>query len=407
MRKYKWPIIRGLMVVFCALLSLGLLPWPFMVKLLPAASPFVGLAAAIARRALDGLTLLGLPLLILALLRGRWFCYHLCPLGALLAFCGKLNCKARLDVSGIPRLAPYLALFVLGGALAGSAGLLFLDPLVLWTALFSVWRREHLTWLGFVPAGAGMALVLFSFLWPHAWCERLCPLGAVQCRLGAIGKRLHDISQGGFSSAAAASGGAWNWRLRRRAFLSLLGGCAAGWLMAGKIGGGQAPVVRPPGAVADPGFSGLCARCGNCLQACPEKIIQTDLAFGNWRGWFAPRVDFRQRYCNEWCRVCTTVCPTGALRLLSVEAKQSWRMGRARIDKKLCLAWERGEYCMVCDEFCPYQAIRIVRQQGVNCPEVDEALCRGCGACESNCPAEPARAIVVEGIVRPGTAAGA
>jgi heterodisulfide reductase subunit A-like polyferredoxin len=53
---------------------------------------------------------------------------------------------------------------------------------------------------------------------------------------------------------------------------------------------------------------------------------------------------------------------------------------------------------MVCQEFCPYQAIDIVDDRGINCPEVDESLCRGCGACQSQCPAIPERAIVVRGM---------
>ena len=66
------------------------------------------------------------------------------------------------------------------------------------------------------------------------------------------------------------------------------------------------------------------------------------------------------------------------------------------MDKKTCIAWEKGEYCVVCQEYCPYQAIVEVEQKGVLCPVVDEKKCRGCGACESQCPALPV-AIVVEG----------
>jgi len=37
-----------------------------------------------------------------------------------------------------------------------------------------------------------------------------------------------------------------------------------------------------------------------------------------------------------------------------------------------------------------------VEQNGVQCPVIDEQKCRGCGACESQCPALPI-AIVVQG----------
>ena len=91
------------------------------------------------------------------------------------------------------------------------------------------------------------------------------------------------------------------------------------------------------------------------------------------------------------------MCPTGALRPLTVEEKHSRPIGLAVIDLKKCLAWEKKEYCAVCDEYCPYKAVKLVERNGVNCPIVDAAKCRGCGACESNCPADPI-AIVVKTI---------
>jgi len=42
---------------------------------------------------------------------------------------------------------------------------------------------------------------------------------------------------------------------------------------------------------------------------------------------------------------------------------------------------------MVCDEYCPYNAIETVWKGDVACPVVNQDLCRGCGACESACPA--------------------
>ena len=131
------------------------------------------------------------------------------------------------------------------------------------------------------------------------------------------------------------------------------------------------------------------------MRACPEGIIIPDLGTGGPGSWLTPRLDFSQRYCNEWCRLCTGVCPTGAIGRLSLEAKRALPIGTARVNRHCCLAWNEAQYCMVCQEFCPYQAIRAVEHNGVNCPEVDEALCRGCGACQSHCPAEPVRAITV------------
>ena len=186
--------------------------------------------------------------------------------------------------------------------------------------------------------------------------------------------------------------------LRRRDVLALLGGAGLGWIWrrTGLRSAKAALPVRPPGSAPDPLVQGLCARCGNCMRACPEGIIVPDLGSGGAGSWLTPRLDFSRRYCNEWCRACTAVCPTGALARLTLDDKREWALGKARVDPGRCLAWAHGEYCTVCHEFCSYQAIRIVEHNGVNCPEVDESLCRGCGACQCNCPVIPDRAIVVE-----------
>jgi len=103
----------------------------------------------------------------------------------------------------------------------------------------------------------------------------------------------------------------------------------------------------------------------------------------------------QERFCSKECVACTRVCPTGALKMLSVKEKEETSIGVAKLDKVKCIAWEKQEYCVVCQEFCPYQAVIEEEHKGVNCPIIDEAKCRGCGACESQCPALPI-AIIIE-----------
>jgi polyferredoxin len=50
---------------------------------LPALSPYLGICSAVTLRAVPIFLLLGLPVLILALVRGRWFCRQACPVGLL------------------------------------------------------------------------------------------------------------------------------------------------------------------------------------------------------------------------------------------------------------------------------------------------------------------------------------
>ena len=142
------------------------------------------------------------------------------------------------------------------------------------------------------------------------------------------------------------------------------------------------------------------------MRACPYQLIQPDLGDSGLDGLFTPVMWLRSRnpdqeqYCFQDCVACTRTCPTGALRPLTVEEKHARPVGLAVIEQKKCLAWEKREYCAVCDEYCPYKAVKLVKRGEVMCPVVDAALCRGCGACESACPAEPL-AIVVKPLPSP------
>ena len=53
-----------------------------------------------------------------------------------------------------------------------------------------------------------------------------------------------------------------------------------------------------------------------------------------------------------------------------------------------CLA-KQGIACQSCRDACPQDAIRFrPRAGGPFLPEVNEALCNGCGVCMAPCPAE-------------------
>ncbi|MBU4365858.1 MAG: 4Fe-4S binding protein [Verrucomicrobia bacterium] len=416
---HQRTILRVGIVALAAIVSAQVFPWLSGAAAWPAASPLLSVCVTVAARSVSLVSLIGLPLLVLALVRGRWFCHHLCPTGYLLIWVGKFTRLRRrhrrprlkrhhpLSMRRFPALGPGLCLVMLGSALAGFPLLLNLDPLVQFNGFFSVWRGTDWRWVDGLPALSLIMLGLITTIWPHLWCERICPLGALQALLGIAGKACrHVIGRKpatqpamdavpvcpSYLSAPAGRGVAG-----RRMFLALAFGAGLGWVLKrmGTFCLGPDGPIRPPGAVAEPVLWGLCSRCGSCMRACPEGIIIPDLGTGGPGSWLTPRLDFSQRYCNEWCQLCTGVCPTGAIRRLSLEAKRALSIGTARVDRTRCLAWNEAQYCMVCHEFCSYQAVRIVEHNGVNCPEVDEALCRGCGACQSHCPAEPVRAIVV------------
>ena len=95
--------------------------------------------------------------------------------------------------------------------------------------------------------------------------------------------------------------------------------------------------------------------------------------------------------------MCGEVCPTGAIRIMSLNERVWAKTGTAVIFREKCLAWEQQKSCMVCDEVCPYKAVEFIKEPGnrVPVPRVNEEKCAGCGYCEHFCPVQNQAAIVV------------
>jgi ferredoxin-type protein NapF len=133
------------------------------------------------------------------------------------------------------------------------------------------------------------------------------------------------------------------------------------------------PPIRPPGALAEPDFTGKCTTCDECVTACPEGII-----FRGSGGY--PEVDFRRGECT-FCMRCVEVCADEAL---SEATQPLWRLELRVLDS--CLA-ERQVVCQSCADVCEAEAIRFAPQLGsVATPQIDHDICTGCGACIAACP---------------------
>ncbi len=394
----KRTVLRSLILILSVLAAAGALPFVSALWL-PAASPFVAACSIATHRTFSLISLIALPLLLLGAFRGRWFCYHLCPAGFFMELMGRLNGRRKTARSGAPRVGVWLVVAGIGGAIVGFPLFLWLDPLVFFSGFFGAVRRLPGGWKELAPGLVFVIVAVLSALAPGAWCQRLCPLGASLEQLGrlqcSVRNRMVRRPEGCEGAVGAETDARTGSFLGRRTFLFLLGGAGAG--AAARMIGAWRPAgaLRPPGAVGEDVFRSLCARCGNCFRACPQNIIVPDLGKTGLAGVFSPTLDFRNSYCDEWCNECGKVCPTGAIRRLTLEEKRLDVIGNAAINREKCLAWKYGNYCMVCQEFCPYQAIESEEHGGVNCPVVNEKACRGCGACQSQCPAQPDMAIVV------------
>ena len=380
-------------------------------SLLPRLSPLLSLGGAVGARRFVGL--FGVPLLILPLFKGRLFCWWVCPMGFVAETVSRVS-PSKIRLTKIPWVGKGLALLMVASSCAGYPLLIWLDPLCMFNGFFAAWQVPF-AWGTLVLSAGFFSVVAVSLIIPNVWCHRLCPLGGVQEWIASCRRRRQNATAtvgadpcvrpdpcvrlgrthgcGGRTHRCAPT-------VARRSFLGFVAAGVGGLAGRKVLGKNKSSVIRPPSA-AETSFNALCARCGNCMKACPYGLIVPDLGESGIDGLLTPVIKFRsqnpqqERFCSKECVACTRVCPTGALKMLSVKEKEETSIGVAKLDKVKCIAWEKQEYCVVCQEFCPYQAVIEEEHKGVNCPIIDEAICRGCGACESQCPALPI-AIIIE-----------
>jgi len=137
------------------------------------------------------------------------------------------------------------------------------------------------------------------------------------------------------------------------------------WEIGGLSGANRNPsLIRPPGALDEDRFLARCIRCGQCMRICPSNIIQPALFEAGVQGLWTPAVNYRlgRSGCQTNCVACGQLCPTAAIRPLSLDEKLGLgefnlqgpvRMGTAFVDRGRCLPWAMDRPCLVCHEVCP------------------------------------------------------
>ena len=144
--------------------------------------------------------------------------------------------------------------------------------------------------------------------------------------------------------------------------------------------------------------------------------LQPALLEGGLEGLWTPVLQNRIGYCEQNCVLCGQVCPTGAIRAITVQEKvgappfeQALKLGTAFYDHGRCLPWAMHIECIVCEEMCPtspkaiwYKTVEIPGRDGkpmkLKQPYVEPRLCIGCGICENKCPVEDLAAIRVSSV---------
>jgi ferredoxin len=167
--------------------------------------PLVALTTVLSSHVLHHTLLWSLPLIVLTLVFGRFFCGWMCPMGVLHHVLGHLGRKRKV-LQRVEQNAPrsshkikYAVLAVmLGLAAAGSVQIGLLDPIAsTWRGLsisvlpaasntvYGLYQGErHFQWGTLITIVFFGALAL-NFVYPRFYCRVLCPLGAF---LGLLSK---------------------------------------------------------------------------------------------------------------------------------------------------------------------------------------------------------------------------
>ena len=158
--------------------------------------------------------------------------------------------------------------------------------------------------------------------------------------------------------------------------------------------------MTPPGSVSAKHFAQHCTACQLCVAKCPNGVLRPS---SDPMHLMQPEMSFERGACRPECVVCSTVCPTGAIKPITVEQKSSTVVGHAVWVKDNCLILKDGVNCGNCARHCPVGAIMMVASDPNDdtspmIPAVNTAMCIGCGTCEYVCPSRPFSAIFVEGI---------
>jgi ferredoxin-type protein NapF len=371
--------------------------WHWTSLVLPATSPFVAVGSTLAARDLGWLSALAFPFLLLAWGIPRVLCRYVCPVGLLQENVARLRRGPHHAWRRFPASGVWLAAATLGAAALGYPLFLWLDPYAIFHSGLNAWRTP-LTVASLLVGATLPALLLLELAVPQLWCQRLCPLGGTQDLLSRLRRWTTRLTR------RHPPPPAWIASRGRRTFLAAVAGAAGA--VAAKSVRSQPPALRPPGALPEDMFTGVCVRCGNCAQVCPSHIIQPDLA-GSLTGLLAPRLNFTADFCRESCHRCGQVCPSRAITRLALPDKRRAVIGEARVDLETCLM-ALGKECNACVQGCPYEAVSIASgADGFSSqPRVDPTRCNGCGACEAVCPVRPTRAIAVHATLGVRTLAG-
>ncbi len=368
------------LLLFFALYKLT--DFPFFFKI----DPLVNFSVFLADKKIGLYLLLPLCVLILTYFLGRIFCFWFCPLGSLLEFVSDIFRNKRVLKGKARSIFKYVNYILL---------------IIICVCAFLKYQIVGLVDPFSILSNKGLRIILVSIFLleifqKRFWCMYLCPLGG----LLDLTKKCRQLKWG-LSQAKRVDSPHFNIpHFSRRHFLAAIAAGVSlpliGKVLSGHAGIVQKKVLRPPGALNEPDFISKCISCGACMKVCVGNALHPCLFEAGLEGMAAPQLIPRIGYCVFNCNLCGRVCPTSAIKKLSLDKKQKFVIGTASVNKNKCLTY-KGTECLMCEGICPVspKAIKIIKDT-IDHPLVDKNLCIGCGACEHVCPVEGEAAIRVK-----------
>ncbi|MBQ8476438.1 4Fe-4S binding protein [bacterium] len=361
------------------------------------------------------LTLISLAvLLVITLLFGRFYCSTLCPFGILQEFVNliynKIKGKKLPNIEYI-ELNPvkYYILALCFGTLIGTSALVirYFDPYTIFGSFVSI------SAYGIIITFAVLVLVFFK---NRFFCTSICPVGAllgliskfsvfkmqmddncIKCGMCArycpskcIDKDNKKVNNENcvkcLKCTSVCPKNAMKYGIKKQefnpdrrsavvsitSFALFVSMAALGAKFARDLGDKIKNIILPAGAKDANSMLNKCLNCNLCINNCPQGILEK----AN-KEISAVHINYEKgkHYCKYDCHKCSLVCPSGAIKRISLAQKQNTRIAMASVNRN-CIG------CSACIRKCPKGAIELID----GAAKVDGAKCIGCGLCKAVCP---------------------